>query len=430
MFSRWLSWNHRLRLTTLLTATVSVALSGVFLLVVLLVREQTLNRRFSDLENSVKGISQEWSSTDSSSEIAEDYPGLEIAVYDDRGRLLASTGRKAPGMVVGPSKAGDSLSFGVRRGTRVFVANASWVETEAGLNQLALVLAGLWLPLIALTAAVSWYGGGLMLRPVKELVASAEKLSGINEGETLTTTDRAEFASLARSLNQLIARVRQAASLQEQFASDAAHELRTPLSLLRTRIETNLKRDRTPEEHVLAQSAMLKQIERLTIIIEALLHSARPSQVDGKIVSFSDAVQKSIHDWAELREWPTSRLRLDIQSCMTQVSDEEIDVIVRNLLDNGARQAPDNSPLDVTVKREEGLVTLNVRDFGAGIREEDQERVFERFYRSDEGRARHDGGAGIGLAVVKRIVESHSGHIEFLPIDKGALVHLTLPAVE
>ncbi len=427
MYSRWLNWNHRLRLTTLLTATVSVALAAVFLLVVLFVREQAQGRRFDELERSVTRISKEWESPDSLREVNEDFPGVEVAVYTKTGALISSTTKKTPPLVKGRSRSADVLVYGIPLGTNVFVGVSSWTETEAGLEQLSLVLAALWLPLTLLTAAVSWYGGGLVLRPVRELVASATMLSGTTQGETLSTTDRAEFASLADSLNQLIERVRHSASLQEQFASDAAHELRTPLALMQSRVETNLKRPRSFDEHIASQKAVLKHVERLTSIVEALLISARQLDPSPTLLDFGEAVQVAAQEWAELREWPSAQLRLEIGSCPVHISREETGIILCNLLDNGANHSRDNARLEVSVKREGHAVLLIVRDFGDGLTAEEMTHAFERFYRSCEGRSRRDGGAGIGLAVVKKIVESRGGHCHFIPVEKGALMQVTLP---
>jgi signal transduction histidine kinase len=411
-----------------LTATVSVALAVVFLLVILIVREQAQGRRFAELENSITRISNEWNSSDSLREVNEDFPGVEVAVYGKDGGLISSTTKNAPPLVQGRIKRGNLLMFGIPVGANVVVGVSSWAETEAGLKQLSLVLAALWLPLTLLTAGVSWYGGGLVLRPVKELVASASMLSEANDKQMLSTTDRAEFASLADSLNQLIERVRRAASLQEQFASDAAHELRTPLALLKTRVEVNLKKDRTAEEHVNAQRAMLKQIDRLASIVGALLATARQQGGATQVEDFGSAVRSAVNDWRELTQWPASALQVDIDECTSTMSQDETDVIVRNLLENAARHSPEGCPIQLRVVCSNGLISMTVRDFGPGLTAEQMTLAFERFYRADEGRDRQDGGAGIGLAVVKRIVESHHGSVAFEPVEVGAMLVLRLPS--
>ncbi len=429
MFSRWLNWNHRARLTILLTATVSAAMVCVFALVVYLVREQSLNRRFSELEASVTRVAHEWSGPASLREEKDDFPGIDLTVYSSSGRLLASTLSRPPDPIVGRKKLGDALLFGKSDPAKTVIGQSSWLETEAGLKQLALVLGALWLPLTMLTAVVSWYGGGLVLRPVTELVASAQRLSESGESQVLTTTDRAEFASLAASLNQLIGRVRHAASLQEQFASDAAHELRNPLALLQTRIETNLLRPRSPEQHVASQEAMLIQIERLTSIVETLLATARQVGPEATVIDLGECVQRVASEWAEASNWPTSRLSVVTLPGRARIGAGEVEIIVRNLLDNGARHTGEGQPLEVRVNVLSEEVELTVHDFGPGLSKEASTRVFERFYRSDEARNQAHGGAGIGLAVVKRIVESREGRVAFLDVSAGTTVSVRLPRV-
>ncbi|MBS1723461.1 MAG: HAMP domain-containing histidine kinase [Armatimonadetes bacterium] len=378
----------------------------------------------------MKRISMEWTGPDSLREMQDDFPGVDVAVFRNDGTLVVSSGKRVPPVVQGKLKEGDTLFAGIQSHGITLVGSSSWSETEVGLRQLDLVLAALWLPLVALTVAVSWYGGGLVLRPVRELVTSAEALSEASDGMSLQTTDRAEFAALATSLNNLIGRVRHAASLQEQFASDAAHELRNPLALLRTRIESNLRIARSPEEHVRSQEALLRQIEKLTLVVESLLSSARRRAPIVGPIQLDDCVERTVHAWLELRCLPPETARLSLEPVTVAISIEDVDIVLRNLLDNSARFSTGSPQIEVQVTGDGSHAILTVRDFGSGLTDEEMKHAFERFYRSDPGRSREDGGAGIGLAVVKRIVESNQGRVKFVPVDYGAMVKILLPTCE
>lgn len=430
MFSHWLNLNLRVRLTAVLSASVAIALAIVFVAVALLVRGQALHRRFSELDSSVNRISLEWSGPDSLKELQDDFPGVDVAVFSADGNLIISSAKRVPKAGQGHWKVGDTLFAGILSRGNIVVGSSQWSETEVGLRQLDFVLAALWLPLVALTIAVSWYGGGLILKPVRELVASAESLSEDSNGPSLRTTDRAEFAALATSLNNLIERVRYAASLQEQFASDAAHELRNPLALLQTRIESNLRIARSAEEHVRSQEALLRHIKRLALVVESLLSSARRSTPTATPIQFGDYVEHAVHAWLELRGLPIETVRLNLELVTVAICREDVEIVLRNLLDNSAKYSADSSEIEVSVHRDGIHVLLTVRDFGTGLTVVDAEHAFERFYRSDAGRSREDGGAGIGLAVVKRIVESNKGQVEFVPVEQGALVMIKLPATD
>jgi len=411
----------------MLTATVSVALALVFVLVLCFVSDQALTRRYSELRNCVNRVAHEYTGQASLDEEQEDYPGIELFVFSPDGTRVASTSKYAPSMSIGAHQIGDQLTFGSSSGSKTFVAMSSWVETKQGLQQITVVLALLWLPLTLLTAGAAWYGGGLVLRPVTELVTSAERISGSDDAIVLTTTDTAEFAELATSLNQLIARVRHASLLQEQFASDAAHELRNPLAILRMRIEANLMRERTPDEHVASQAKMLCQLERLTATVEALLRSARQASPGSDMIDPGDAVVAASTDWAELTGWPAERLKIEVASCNAKIDPDEVAIILRNLLDNAARHAPTGTPIEIQVVETGGSVRLSVLDFGPGISAKDADKIFERFYRSDEARDRRHGGAGIGLAIVKRVAESHGGTARLEVTDIGTRITVELP---
>lgn len=428
MFSRWLNLTHRVRLTALLTIVVSVAMALIFASLLGFLRMQALNRRYSFLERNTDRIAHEWRGPASLAEEHDDFPEMDFAVYSSDHVLIASTSKKPPPFVQGNWKSKGVLAVGRNVDGLTFVGSASWKETETGLRQLALVLAGLWLPLTLLTAGLAWYGGGLVLRPVTELVASAEKLSERSVDQLLTTTDTAEFASLAASLNQLIERVRRSATLQEQFASDAAHELRNPLALLRTRVETALLRERSVPEYIAALRSQLSEIERLTALVEMLLLTARQERREVAPIEFDVEVAAVAHRWAESRDWPQDRLTLKLSPSSAAISSEELEIVLRNLLENAAHHAPEGTPILIEVATIEGKVSTTVVDQGPGIDPSEAKVAFERFYRSDAGRNRKHGGAGIGLSVVKRIIESYGGNVEFLAVQSGAQIRFVLPA--
>ncbi|MBS1725628.1 MAG: HAMP domain-containing protein [Armatimonadetes bacterium] len=422
--------SHRLRLTGMLTVSVSITLGLVFLAVFAIVRSQTMERRLTELSKSVERVAHEWNGPASLSEEKEDFPGSDFTVFARDGAVLASTSVKPLLLVHGSQKIRHQLYAGIDYKDVTVVGSLSWLETEAGLKQLALVLAGLWLPITILAGAVAWYGGGLVLRPVTELVSSADRLSSWSDERLLETTDHAEFAHLAQSLNQMIGRVRHAAKVQEQFASDAAHELRSPLAVLRTGIEATLLNPRTPEQHEEALRSMLGQVERLGSIVETLLASARADSDPVPPLALEPIVARIVDDWRISRDWDASRVVFSGRPESALVSEDELAIVVRNFLDNAARYSPTDRPIEVRVEPMDSEVRLSVRDFGPGLSTEAKTQAFQRFYRVDEARNRQDGGVGIGLAVVKRIVESRGGRVGFENPSEGTLVWAVFPKME
>lgn len=394
-----------------------------------MVRRQSEQRRFNELLQSGRVVASEWASDHSLEEDGENFPSLSVSVYNSEGRLVASNRRTPLPNTAGKSNLGDQLAVSLHGGADTVVIGTSIAETENGLRQLGLVLAFLWVPLSILTAAIGWFSGGLVLKPVTELVESANRLSGLADNETLTTSDRAEFAALTESLNSLISRVRYSGKLQEQFAADAAHELRSPLAVLQTRIETALLRERRAEDYEDTLKAMLHSVDRMTSTVNALLMSARMVSVDAEPLELSERLAAFAGEWLNSTDWPPERLILSLQPCFARISPEELDIILRNVLDNAARFSPAASPIQVELKKAGSMIELTVRDFGFGIPAEERLAVFERLYRCDRSRGRQSGGAGIGLAVVKRFVNQLGGSARFANVEPGAMIVIELKAV-
>ncbi len=411
----------------MLTIAVGIALALVFSIVYLVLRGQALERRFSELEKCSQRIAHEWTGPQSIVEEHEDFPEMDFTVFKPDGTLLASTSKSIFPFAIGRVKQGRRLFVGSKGLEINVVSTTSWTETEAGLKQLGVVLGGLWLPLVLLTAGITWLGGGMVLRPVTELVRSADSLASGTGHDRLETTDRAEYSVLAESLNTMIAKIRQAAQVQEQFASDAAHELRSPLAVLRTRIETTLLNDRSGDQYRDDLKSMLPKVDRLTAIVETLLASARNPNAVVVPLDLNDVLPDMLCQWILDTGWDSELLKTDLAPAKAMIPFEELRMVLGNLLDNAAQHSPAGQPILVTLKIIGQWATLTVKDFGPGLSDEGRSHAFDRFYRSEEDRNRSSGGSGIGLAVVKRIIESRHGRVSFKDVTSGAEVEVTLP---
>jgi signal transduction histidine kinase len=251
----------------------------------------------------------------------------------------------------------------------------------------------------------------------------------------------AELRSLTAILNDMLAALeaaltaeRQTVDAQKRFVADAAHELRSPLANVRGTIEVTLRRPRSVEEYREALVIAAAEIERLSRLTNDLLVLSRadagqlvyrPAPCDVVEIA-ADAIAASANRATERRVHVdlTAPTRLPI------VADaDRLRQVIDNLLDNGLRHAPEGSTLTVSAEARNGDVVLAVRDRGLGLTAEQQTRIFDRFYRADESRARSSGGVGLGLPIAKAIVEAHHGTlaVESAP-GGGCTFVVTLPA--
>lgn len=422
MFFR--SSSLRTRLTVSLTAIVSVALGLVFLVIAALLQQQALNRRYAELRIQAINLDREVISADTIKEAQEDAPGGDFVVYQG-GKILFSTLKNTPNETQGENKQGDMLSYGLRSQGRTIMAIGSWSETEHGLNQLRLTLLGLWLPMSLLTAFAAWRGCGFVLRPVEELVNSAEELSRSPNDRLLQPSTASEFQVLTSKLNNLITQIRSAAALKEQFATDAAHELRTPLALMRTRIETNIRQKRTADEHVDNQQALLGNIERLTGVVEILLETVRSAEVRKAPIQLDVAVRDAVAEWTKQCGFPVERINLILRPCTCLLRSDEVFIILRNVLENSSKHGPVQASINISLNRFGESAILIIQDGGNPLPESDRCHLFDRFFQGTESEASKMG-HGVGLSVVRRIVGAAGGSAEFA--EDG--IRITLPLAE
>ena len=273
------------------------------------------------------------------------------------------------------------------------------------------------------------------LAPVDHIAATARAITAHQLGRRLdvpVTGD--ELQRLSETLNDMLARLETAFGETTRFTADASHELRTPVSLIRTTAEVALRRPRSAEEYRQALEGILQESERTSGLVQDLLTLTRADAgVDGWSPSRVDLralVGELRERLAALCEGRGLTLRLDAPEQPLFVDGEQAALgrLVVILADNAAKYTPAPGEVRVTLRSVDGTAEIEVADTGIGIPAEDLPRVFERFYRADKARSRESGGAGLGLSIARWIVERHGGRITIeSEIGKGCRVRVRLP---
>jgi signal transduction histidine kinase len=311
------------------------------------------------------------------------------------------------------------------QGTITLVAEQSLEEVDSTVESITSALV-LGVPLlVALVAGLTWWLTGRALRPVESIRSEAAAITGstIHRRVPEPANDD-EIGRLARTMNSMLDRLEESSIRQRQFVSDASHELRSPVASIRAQLEVALRRGPAANWPVVA-TRVLDEDERLEQAVDELLELARTQESEP-----AESVEVDL-DEIVLEETTRSR-RVPIDTSQVSGgrvlgSERQLARVVRNLLDNACRHAA--SKVSLTLGTRDGSVWLVVDDDGPGIPVADRARVFDRFTRLDEGRARDAGGVGLGLSMVKAIVERHGGSVvvDDAPLG-GARLIVQLPA--
>jgi signal transduction histidine kinase len=287
--------------------------------------------------------------------------------------------------------------------------------------------------LVGLVALLAWVITGRALRPVEGIRTEVESITG-------STLDRRvpvprsgdEVARLAQTMNDMLDRLEEASTRQQRFVADASHELRSPVTAIRTELEV-AQRTAAPDDWPAVAERLLAEEARLEAVIADLLLLATLDEgaplPDAVLVDLADEAREE----ARRREPDREGVSIEVDAPSPAVVEGnrlQLRRALANLLDNAGRHAC--ATIRVSVRDRDGRVRVIVDDDGPGIAIADRERVFERFVRLDDHRARapsSTGGAGLGLSLVRRIADRHHGtaHVDTAPLG-GARLVLDLPA--
>jgi heavy metal sensor kinase len=280
-----------------------------------------------------------------------------------------------------------------------------------------LTVVGLALSLI--TPLAGWWLARRATRPVADILQIADQLRPTRLGDRLPMRGtRDELDRLARTINRLLDQVADHVDRQQQFVADAAHELRGPLAAMRSLMEVAISHERSPTEYRDTLEDLLEEMRHLSALANALLTLTEAGETDPaggrEEVDLAAVVRQTTAMFAGVAEERDIGITVEAAAIRLPGKAAQLRQVLGNLLDNAIRFTPAGGGVKVRLASDAatGRAILTVSDSGDGIAPADIDRIFDRFYKADPARSRHDGrSGGLGLPICKAIVERHGGTI-------------------
>ncbi len=283
--------------------------------------------------------------------------------------------------------------------------------------------------LLALTAALMIWLLRRVLRPIEELAEEARQVSP--RSLSFRAPERAlrvrELQPLAEGLTTAIGGLRQALHNEHRFVSDAAHELKTAVAVVRSTIQVMMMRSRTPRDYADGLGLLLEDNRRVEELIARMLTLGRMEESTSTEAAVADLSQGVRAVEGKLRTFAAAHaveLTTEVEpSVLVRSTPEKMDVLLSNLVVNAIQHSGPGSRVGISLRVRAGEGVLQVQDRGSGISEDALPHVFERFFREDQSRSRETGGVGLGLAICKSIVDSAGGTLKIDSVlDVGTTV--------
>lgn len=390
------------------------------------------------------------------------YPGkLEermVEVWSGDGALLYRNEVLGNRSLGGPPEPGEGTgsysqrSIRLSDGTRVrLVSKRHMLEGRSTLIRLGFSEEDLWqrfwqvvigliagLPLaLGVAGFAAYFVARRALSPIERMARRAHEINAERLSARLDVENpNDELGLLAQAFNETLARLERSFEQLRQFTSDASHELRTPLTAIRSVGEVGLQTDGGSEHYREVIGSMLEESGRLNRLVDSLLAIARADSGQIRLERAPVAVLPLVREAVSFLEVLAEEKGQDLSLEGPDPGEVQADrVILRqvliNLLDNAIKYSPIHGSIHVRVARaDDRTVAVEVEDSGPGIPPRHRDKVFDRFYRVDEGRSREAGGAGLGLAIAKWGAEIHGGHLQFECREgAGCTFRLVLPII-
>ncbi len=373
---------------------------------------------------------------------------IAIDVWNDAGERIVSrdvlSPFDGPPPAWTPQQVGDHWIYPIERGaghptfallarneigtTRVSLHGESFLESAAAIRNTFLL--SIPLAILATGIAGSWLARQ-SLRPISEIAATARRISASPSSESIPVRGSGdELDLLAATLNEMLDRVRSGMERIRQFSADAAHELRTPLSVVRTRIEVTLEMERSPEEY---RRVLEECLGDLTLLAEGVLSVLRLASSEAGLapgslerVDLAELVASVVEFFEPIAEEREIEIRYQ-RPPPCEIAGERVWLarLFSNLVDNALKYSDPGSSVRLEIQAGSDHFAVSIADAGVGIPSEAQARIFERFYRGETPRG---AGLGIGLPLAQEIARAHGGTIEVESrLGRGSRFRVCLP---
>ena len=283
-----------------------------------------------------------------------------------------------------------------------------------------------------LLLGISYFIAGIILKPIGTINDLTRDINEKSLDRRIPVgTGRDEFNELARTINRMFDRLQHSFARQKRFLSDASHDLKTPLTMLRLSIDEILSQNQEDlpdflRESLLRQNVQVLRMERLVKNLLDLSSLEILESIKTEDLNLTKLIETLLEDYRLLADTRNIRVKAQIPKDVTINGDpEKMNRALSNILDNAVKYNCDGGEIHLNLERNDKTVRLGVSNTGPGIPEHEIDRVFEQFYRVEGSRSSQYGGSGLGLAIVKRIIELHGGSVK-MESKKGVWTKLTI----
>lgn len=297
----------------------------------------------------------------------------------------------------------------------VWLRGITSAENDFSAARVITILALILLPvLVVITAVIGWFIARHAFKPVRQIT---DTVDAINDGDDLTARiglrrGRDEIHRLAATFDRMFDRLERSFDSEKRFASDASHELRTPVAIILAECEYARQNAQTVDDYRESLEVVERQGRRMSTLINQLLNITRMDQ-GTQVISREDADFSELADVVADETVRASGKALEVEKDIAPGVHANVDVglmsrLVQNLVENACKYTPEGGRVRVSLAAAEGRLTLTVADNGIGIAKRDLPHIWERFWQADSSRG-VDKGSGLGLAMVKQIADAHGG---------------------
>ena len=304
--------------------------------------------------------------------------------------------------------------FQGRIGVALFVSRVQSLMDS--LNTVRVQLVSIFAVIAVASLVVALFLSRVLTNPITAVSRTMRKMGKGDLSVRVPVRGSGELRELAENYNTMASQLESLDKTRNQFVSNASHELKTPLATMKIMLESMIYQPDMPAE---VRADFMKdinhEIDRLTGIVTDLLALTRldnREEMTREDVNMSELTEETMHLLTPTAEQKKQTLTEDVQPDLFLFGDRsKLSQILYNLTDNAIKYTPEEGKIHISLKQENGCVIWRVKDNGIGIPTEDQDHIFERFYRVDKARGRETGGTGLGLSIVKQMVKMHGGTI-------------------